>query len=42
MYRLFYGMMIVGYIYCSLNVPTLRMKIIGLLLAIVNSLLFYK
>ena len=39
--KIFYYMMVVGYFGCAINVPTWKMKIVGILLTIVNSLLFY-
>jgi len=41
-YNILYVLMLVGFIGCSLYSPSLRMKAIGLLLALVNGLLFYK
>lgn len=42
MYNFFYYMMIIGYLYCSIQAVSIRMKIIGVLLTIVNGVLFYK
>jgi len=42
LYRIFYIMMLAGYAFCSYNIPTLRMKIIGVLLTIVNGVMFYR
>ena len=42
LYRIFYIMMLAGYAFCSCNTPTLRMKIIGILLTIVNGVMFYR
>lgn len=41
-YRIFYIMMLAGYAFCSCNIPTLRMKIIGVLLTIVNGVMFWR
>ena len=40
--KILYVMMLVGFTGLSLRVPSLKMKIIGLLLAVVNALLFWK
>jgi len=42
MYKLFYFMMVIGYFGCAISVPTFKLKVIGILLTIVNALLFYK
>jgi len=42
MYYLFYIMMFIGFLGCSLSNPDLKMKIIGILLAIVNLILFWR
>jgi len=41
MYKIFYYMMIIGYAFCSCQIPTLKMKIIGILLTLVNGILFW-
>ena len=42
LYWILYVMMVVGYFGLAVAVPTLRMKIIGLLLTTVNALLFWR
>ena len=42
MYNLFYCLMLGGYLGVSLQSPSLKMKIIGLLLCLVNGLIFLK
>lgn len=41
-YKIFYYMMLVGYLGVAIQVPGLKMKIIGILLVIVNGLIFLK
>jgi hypothetical protein len=41
-YRIFYIAMLIGYFYCSINIPTWRMQLIGILLTIVNGILFWR
>lgn len=41
-YKIFFYMMIVGYLGCSLNTDNLKLKVIGILITLVNILLFYK
>lgn len=40
--KILYYMMVVGFLGCAVNVPTMKMKIVGLLLTVVNALLFYQ
>lgn len=42
LYKILYTMMLVGYLGLSIQHSSPRMKIIGILLAIVNALLFWK
>ena len=42
MYKLFYILMLVGYFGVSMQVPTWKMKSVGILLLIVNAIIFYK
>lgn len=37
-----YIMMVVGYLGVSLDMPGIKMKLVGILLTIVNAILFYK
>lgn len=37
-----YIMMLVGYVGLSVQAPTIKMKIIGVLLTVVNGMLFWK
>lgn len=41
-YKIFFVMMVVGYLGCSLSTNELKIKIIGLLITVVNIILFYK
>jgi len=41
-YYTFYVMMLIGYLGVSLGSPTFKLKLIGLLLLLVNALVFYK
>ena len=41
-YRIFYFMMLLGYAYCSSVIPSVRMKIIGALLTVVNGVMFWR
>lgn len=41
-YPVLYGAMVLSYLGLSLTIPSLKMKIVGVLLTIVNGLLFYK
>jgi len=41
-YNIFYWMMLIGYLGISIQTPSLKMKMIGILLTIVNGLLFLK
>jgi len=41
-YKLFYIMMLIGYLGLSLQTPDIKGKLIGILLLIVNALIFYK
>jgi len=42
MYKLFYIMMLIGYLGLSLQTPDIKGKLIGVLLLIVNVLIFYR
>jgi len=42
MYYFLYSIMLIGYIGVSLQAPDLKMKIIGILLTVVNAMIFYK
>lgn len=42
MYNILYIMLLVGFLGCSLYSPSLRMKAVGILLTLVNGLLFFK
>lgn len=42
MYWLFYSLMAIGYIGLSFQAPDLKTKIIGVLLTIVNMVIFWK
>ena len=39
--RILYWMMVVGYLGCSMYAPSIKMKIVGFLLTIVNAMLFW-
>ena len=39
--KILYYMMVVGFLGCSINSPTLKLKVIGLLLCVVNALIFW-
>lgn len=41
MYKLFYWSMLIGFFGVSIQAPTFKMKAIGILLTIVNALLFW-
>ena len=41
-YWLLYGIMLIGFTGCSLQSSDIKTKIIGLLLTVVNALLFWK
>jgi len=41
MYKLFYWLMLIGYFGVSIQAPTLKLKFIGVLLTIVNAMLFW-
>lgn len=41
-YWIFYSMMCVGYLGLALQSPSIKMKVIGILLTLVNSILFWK
>lgn len=41
-HKILYGMMLIGFLGLSIQAPTLKMKIIGILLFIVNAILFWK
>jgi hypothetical protein len=41
-YKLFYMMMLVGYLGLSLQTPDIKGKLIGILLLIVNALIFWR
>ena len=40
MYNFFYSLMLIGYCGVSLQVPSLKMKIAGILLLVVNAIIF--
>jgi len=40
--KILYAMMLIGFAGLSLRIPSLKMKIIGILLTLVNALLFWK
>ena len=42
LYSLLYVMMLIGFAGLSLQVPDLKMKVIGALLTLVNGILFWK
>jgi hypothetical protein len=42
LYKVFYFWMLSGYLLVSIQVPGFKMKLIGILLTIVNGLLFWK
>jgi len=42
MYNLFYSLMLIGYFGVSIQVPSLKMKIVGILLLLVNAIIFVK
>lgn len=42
MYVFMYGLMLFGFLYCSFDAPDIRTRVIGILLAIANALIFYK
>ena len=42
MYKIFYTMMMLGYLGCSIQIPGLKMKIVGILLTIANGIILYK
>ena len=42
LYNIIHAVLVLSFLIMSLNVPTLRMKIIGLFLTVVNYLLFLK
>lgn len=39
--KTFYYMMVVGYFGCAMTVPSMKMKVVGILLTVVNGILFY-
>ena len=41
MYKLFYWVMMIGYLGVSVQTPSFKMKIVGILLVIVNGILFW-
>lgn len=41
-YQIFYYMMIIGFFGCSIQIPSPKMKIVGILLTIVNAILLRK
>jgi hypothetical protein len=41
-YRIFYFLMLIGYSYCSISTPDVKMKIIGVSLIIANALMFWR
>jgi len=42
LYKFFYTMMLISYSYLSLSTPSLKMKMIGVLLTVVNGILFWR
>ncbi len=40
--KILYYMMVIGFLGCAINVPSMKLKIIGILLTAVNALLFYQ
>jgi len=42
MYKIFYWLMLIGYFGVSIQTLTFKMKVIGVLLVIVNGLLFWR
>lgn len=42
MYYILYGLMVIGYAGVSFYAPDFKMKVIGILLTVVNALLFWK
>ncbi len=42
MYKIFYYMMLIGYMGLSIQAPTLKTKAIGIVLLIANGLIFWK
>jgi len=42
MYDLFYLLMIIGYLGVSIQTPSLKMKIVGILLTIINAIIFWR
>jgi len=41
-YKLFYIMMLLGYLGLSLQTPDIKGKVIGILLLVVNALIFWR
>lgn len=41
-YRIFLGMMLIGYLGLSIQAPDIKGKLIGILLLIVNALIFWR
>lgn len=41
-YYSLYGMMLTGFLGCSLYAPDVKMKVVGLLLTVVNAVLFWR
>ncbi len=41
-YNIIHGILVMSFFIMSLNVPTIKMKVIGILLTVVNYLLFLK
>lgn len=41
MIKVLYWMMVIGYAGCALMVPGLKMKAVGILLTVVNAILFW-
>jgi len=41
MNKIFYWLMLVGFIGCGVSAPDVKTKIIGILLAVVNAIIFW-
>ena len=41
-YQVSYWAMVIGYAAVSLQIPSIKMKVVGILLTIVNAILFWK
>lgn len=40
--KIFYYMMLIGFLGCGINSPSLKLKVIGVLLCAVNALIFWR